>query len=1033
MMQDSSTLLIYKASAGSGKTRALAKEFLKILINNPYDYNRILAVTFTKKATEEMKTRIIEYLSLLEKDDASVADLKQEIINDINEIYKKDVSNTIVKNANIALQLILHDYSHFNISTIDSFFQSIIRSYAKELDLPIGLEVELDTQRVLEHAVQAMLKEYVSEKDAFSKWIEEYLFDLIEDDKSWKIEKNIVKLSKELFKEDYRLLATENPKPFNIEAYKTTLNELRKITKQYKQSLTTLTEKLEQKLQQEQIDLSLFFQGNKSVQSFINSTKLYTPSPNSYLLKMLNGEPLFSKTTAKDEQLAAQLTTAWNAYIQPYISEVLNIKEQQEKVFFSAEIVLKNIYTLALMEYINQKIIEYKAEKNLILISDTNQIISVIAAHEEVSFIFEKSATYLKYILIDEFQDTSALQWQGMLPLLLELLQGERNIVMIVGDPKQSIYRWRGGKMELMTTDIHSDFVNFNEYKKEVVLDSNYRSAKEIITFNNAFFTTIQSTISLENKLFDAVLADVQQKNSKETVGFVQCKWLEKSKEEDVHLVETLQIIQSLSATKKYGEITILTRNNKHGAAVANYLKEQQIPVVSAESLLLYTQLPIRLLVAALEYVIYSEENFYVVKLNYLLALFNQQENPEKYLSTTSNEYYFENKIPELNRANTSKLKAIAINELTAVLIQYLKLDVVLDDYILRFQDIVYKYVQQHSNSIFDFLEYWQEQKERISIIPPDGIDAVKIYTIHKSKGLQFPIVIMPYANWSMKPKPDSTIWIHNETPPFKNLDFFPVEMTQKMESSLFEEEYKEELELNYIDNINLLYVAFTRAEEQLYIISNKEKESKNNDIPQNVSKLLKSVLLNMNLENAILEEDLFQYGNANTITEKSKKITQIEFLQKPAYKNFKDTLALTSNKHYNEAQEKGTILHEILAKINSTTSITKAIASTTIDADGYYLQATQRVLQFMEQQQWTNDKWQFLQERAIWYNGELSRPDKVLLNDEQCIIIDYKTGNKEKAHTAQLQYYKEAYANLFTQKISAYLLYTDSLTLIEI
>lgn len=1031
-MKETSSLIIYKASAGSGKTRALAKEFLKILINNPFDYNKILAVTFTKKATEEMKTRIIEYLALLEKEDTSVNDLKQEIIDEINSTFNKDVSNSVTKNATIALQLILHDYSNFNISTIDSFFQSIIRSYAKELDLPIGLEVELDTQSVLEQAVQAMLKEYTTEKDEFSNWIEAYLFDVIEDDKSWKIENNIAKLARQLFNENYRLLAAKHPKEFNINAYKSTLDELRKITNQYKQQLTELTAHIEQKIQQEQIDLSLFYQGNRSVQSFINSIKQYAPSPNSYLLKMLNGEPIFSKTTAKDEHLANILTNAWHSYIEPYITAILNIKAQQEKIFYSAEIVLKNIYSLALLENINQKIIKYKADKNIILISDTNQIISLIAAHEEVPFIFEKSATHLKYILIDEFQDTSALQWQGILPLLLELLQNERTIVMIVGDPKQSIYRWRGGKMELMTNGIHIDFSNFSAQKKEIVLDYNYRSAKDIVTFNNVFFTTLQKNIVLENNLLNDVLADVTQKNNKQTDGYVQCKWLEKSKEEDLHLLEVLQIIQNVKTVKNYADITILTRNNKQGAVVASFLKEQQIPVVSAESLLLHTQLTIRLLVAALEYILYADETFYIVKLNYLLAIFNQQENAAKYLTTKAT-YYFENEIPALTRTKIAPYKAMAVNELTGILIHYLKLDKVTDDYILRFQDVVYKYVQQYSNSIYDFLAYWHEQKERISIIPPDGIDAVKIYTIHKSKGLQFPIVIMPYVSWSMKPKHDSTIWIENDIPPFNALDYFPAELSQKMSNSLFENDYINELELNYIDNINLLYVAFTRAEEQLYILANKEKENAKETNPQNVSRLLKSVIENMDLPNANLQEDIFEYGNKNALIVKNKNGIDIELLQAPTYNDIRKNITLVTKKYYNEAQEKGSILHEILAKANTINDIPKAIEATVADADGYYLQASQRIFQFMEQQHWTNKHWQILQERAVWYNNELLRPDRVLLNNEQCIIIDYKTGNQEKTHITQLQNYKNAYTHILIQNVNAYLLYTDTLSLIEV
>jgi ATP-dependent helicase/nuclease subunit A len=244
IMKDLSDLILYKASAGSGKTYTLAKEYLKLVILNPYDYNKILAVTFTKKATAEMKTRIIEYLSALEKKDASILSLRNSIIEEIKQTKNIDVSEQFDKNVHIALQLILHDYSNFNISTIDSFFQSIIRSFAKELDLPIGMEVELDTDLVIQQAVLSMLKEYKTDKDAFSDWLEEYVFDLIEEDKSWKIEKNISKLSKQLLSEDYQLLASENNLNFDIETYKKALTALKQIVYNYRKGIDDLTKKV---------------------------------------------------------------------------------------------------------------------------------------------------------------------------------------------------------------------------------------------------------------------------------------------------------------------------------------------------------------------------------------------------------------------------------------------------------------------------------------------------------------------------------------------------------------------------------------------------------------------------------------------------------------------------------------------------------------------------------------------------------------------------------------------------------------------
>jgi ATP-dependent exoDNAse (exonuclease V) beta subunit len=753
---------------------------------------------------------------------------------------------------------------------------------------------------------------------------------------------------------------------------------------------------------------------------------------------MLNGESLFSTSKIKDDVTILQLENAWNQYLKPYIEAILEHKNQNQQQYISADIVLKNIYSLALLEYINLKIKQYKSDENIILISDTNQIISLIATHEEVPFIFEKSANFLKYILIDEFQDTSSLQWNGMLPLLLEILQNIDGLVLIVGDPKQSIYRWRGGKMELIVNGIESGLSLHWKNRKDVSLTTNYRSTKEIVAFNNAFFTAIKETIPLNHPLFKDILADVHQEIKKENEqGFVQCKWLEKPEDkdaDDIHLQETLHIIQSLENTKKYSDFAILTRNNQHGATVANYLQENNIPVVSAESLLLQNQQSIKLLIAALEYISHTAEDFYTIKLNYLFAQHLQLDNAANYLIKQHNKpYFFEEKIPFLQKDNIEKLSSTAINELLFLLIKEMHLDAETDSYLWRFQDVVMNFSQSKSTAVIAFLEYWNEQKNRLSIIPPEGIDAVKIYTIHKSKGLQFPIVIIPYCNWSMKPKHDTTIWIKNAEYPFNKLNAFPVEMSKKMENSLFVENYQKEIEANYIDNINLLYVAFTRAEEQLYILSNAENNSNTEALPQNVGKLLYTILPGLNLKNANHEINNFSFGTTNTFTKREKSTIDVLKLNTVQYQNYKEKIQLHQEKHYNEAQIKGSILHTILSKIDKPNELTKAIATTTNDDIVYYTTAANKVMDIFINNNWFDEKWTLLNERNILYKNQFLRADRVMLSNDECIIIDYKSGVKDNTHITQIKSYIEAYALLFNKKTSAFLIYIDNAELLQI
>jgi ATP-dependent exoDNAse (exonuclease V) beta subunit len=1029
-MPSSSSLILYKASAGSGKTYTLAKEFLKIVIRNPYDYNKILAVTFTRKATEEMKSRIIEYLAQLEQKDPRADKLRNSIIGEIKESSGEDVSGVLDRHAGKALQLILHDYSNFNVSTIDSFFQGIVRSFAKELDLPIGMEVELDTDAVIGQAVQDMLKEYKTSGDAFSRWIEEYLFDLIEEDKSWKIERHISKLAKQILREEYQLLALQRKEEFDIEAYKKVLSELKRAVYEYRKKLNDLTDEVHRKLEKDSVDLSKYFQGTKSVQSFINYTKQYAPEANSYVRKMMEGQMLYSKGM-KDRATAEMLEKAWNNYLLGYIREVLDYKEQHHKKYISADIVLKNIYSLALLEFINRKIKEYKANENLILISDTNQIISLIAQHEAVPFIFEKSGNFLKYILIDEFQDTSSLQWKGMLPLLLEILQKINGIVLIVGDPKQSIYRWRGGKMELMVDGIQPDLAYHWESRKDIPLSDNYRSAKEIVGFNNAFFESVKENIELGHPYFRKVLQDVRQNAMKnDCSGYVQCKWLEKrskdSGEDDPHLSEVWKTIEWVHEKKAYSEIAVLTRNNMHGAAIANYLQERDIPVVSAESLLLHNKLSVRLLIAALEYVAHPEEAFYCVKLNFLYASYLGLENPEHYLLKCDS-YFFETKMEKLHRKHIRALSSVSIQELIFILLHELGLDLKIDTYVLRLQDIVLEHSRKHPGSIRDFLEYWNEQKHKLCIIPPDGTDAVKIYTIHKSKGLQFPVVILPYATWKLTPKPESTVWLKSSESPFDQLHAFPVEMVKRIEESLFAGEYNREAETTYMDNINLLYVAFTRAEEQLYIFSTQENDKPG--LPQTVSRLLSQTIATLELAGAQKQVTLYEYGNKDALQRSAARSLPAKHIPVVEFCNFREDIGLVSREEYREEQVKGKLMHTVLSKVYVPQHVRKAIQGTVSGAAvETYSAAADKILEIFDSNNWFDPKWKHINERAVWFCGKQLRPDKVLLSDEECIIVDYKTGAKKKEYATQMKEYIEAYRAFYNCRISARLIYLENM-----
>lgn len=1035
-MLKSSELIVYKASAGSGKTYALAREFLKIVLANPYDYKRILAVTFTRKATEEMKSRIIENLAQLKNKDPKSQHLRKEIIHSLQPIFP-DISMHLDNNAALALELILHDYSNFNISTIDSFFQAIIRSFAKELDLPIGMEIELDTQSALAAAVEQVLKAYESGKDEISQWIEDFVSDRIDEDKNWKIEDSLLQFSRELFNEDFRNIANEFALSDEKPDYKKVVSRLKEIIRNYTAFFNYHLDEINEYIDQNQLDIN-GYKGRSTIRSFLNKLTDCNLEITKTLQDFLDTDIIFPAKTNLTASEKIKLEQAWHSIFKPFILESIAYVTQHERQYISAKAVLKNMYAFVLLDAINDELKKYKAEENLVLISDTNNIISLLSEKDAVPFIFEKSGSFIKYILLDEFQDTSLLQWKGLSKLVLEILDNANGIVLIVGDPKQSIYRWRGGKMNLIIDGIQQDLQHHWKQRKETPLNDNWRSAKEIVTFNNAFFKQLKAAKLLDNDLYEAAYLDVEQNNKKQDIqGLVRFHFFDADNKKKLAEGETpvkTKILEDLAKTitsfkqKKLNDIAILTRTNTEGILVAQYLSEQHIPVVSAESLLLYSHRHIRLMIAALYYINFPDEQLYAVQLNYLLAQHEGAEDIQNELKREPDfNYSFILHYPVFERTIIHEQAQKDVWEIVQMLVSAFNLLRNENEYVLRFQDIVLQHCSRYSNKLNEFLEFWETQKKRFAIMPPDGVNAVKIMTIHKSKGLQFPVVILPFADWDIKPKPDQKIWIKSEVEPFNQLQAFSIETKKENLKSVFAAEIQKETDTAFIDNINLLYVALTRAESELHVISVKPAGD-----PHELNKLNKiiyPVIEKLNLDGSHADADEFYFGKGDGIFPHDKKTWETEQLHVPSWSDYKKTLQLKQHDVFNKEQETGTQIHELLAE-NMHGNISDRLANYATDERLSFEQLFTDIQFIFEQKGWNADKWQQLNERPIFFKEQLLIPDKLLISEDEIIVLDYKTGVKNKKHHQQILTYKAVLGSMFKQPIKGYLLYLKTMEL---
>ncbi|MCB9034516.1 MAG: UvrD-helicase domain-containing protein [Chitinophagales bacterium] len=1032
-----SSLKIINASAGSGKTYLLAKSFVELLILNPFNYRHILAITFTKKATAEMKDRVLLFLQELAQ--GKNDDLKQDIVATIKTNYNLEVNHLVQKNALLALQNILHNYANFNITTIDSFFQHVIRSFAKELNLPIGLNIELDTEQVIKDCVDLIFDEYNGKNTVLSNWLEKYINFTIVEDKSWKIKKNIFSLGKELLKEEFDLY-------YNILDNSLDFDFFEKEIVQLQQKIKALEQTVQEKIDQARaicktyaIDYSKFSFGISTVDGFLNKAKYLELDGTTRLKKMLDGEQDFlsAKTRKEAPEIALAIENCWHNGLQNILSDIYIFEEENNKEYKTYKSALQNIYSLALLSAINDKVKTYRKKENCLLINDANHWISKITKNSSSPFIYEKTGLYLRHLLIDEFQDTSLLQWNGVLPLIIEILSQYNTTVTIVGDPKQSIYRWRGGKMDLLLYQIEQDIKNTDNIIKKP-LEKNYRSKKNIVDFNNFLFNTIKSSLSI-NRLENAYESIVQESKYKEDDGFIKIEWTTKENHLDSFLNDIQNYIsqqQQSNQTINYKDIAILVRSNAEGIKIANHLQANNIPFISTESVLVKNDLSVQLIIALLYYIYDETELFYKYQLESYYTQYHQLGNLSEIFDANKTSWFIDDWLNE-NKTQLNTLLSLNLSECIYIAINLLNIKTINHAYILRFLDVVQTFTQEKETNISAFLNYWEEKKESIAVLPSSEVNAVQIMTVHKSKGLQFKAVFIPFGNWRLNAKANTIFWAAANNADL-SLTHFPINIKSDLASTHFDKSYFLEQELSTIDTINLCYVAFTRAEEQLFVYYiDKSTESKTEN---NLGDLIKNTLYNNQFNNSIFENNIFKYGSDVIITTKKTTANTIATATLASVNLLNQSIQThLANQTSFETTIKGKFFHQLMelsfgiGDISNYAMQLNATYLLTNDAVQQIIHQVNTTKTLFANNTWLNKDYQILKERKIIYQKEVLIPDIVFKNENNIVIIDYKTGAKEKSHETQIKKYQVAYTSIFNLPCETYLLYTDDMNLIKV
>ncbi|TRX23458.1 AAA family ATPase [Flavobacterium franklandianum] len=1016
---------IYDASAGSGKTYALVKEYLKIiLVAKKNDaYRNILAITFTNKAVHEMKSRIVGNLSEFAKDEPSqkAQDLMQDLTKEteLSIIQIKTKSQQIIKH-------IIHNYAAFDISTIDKFTHKVIRAFAHDLGLPMTFEVTLDTESLLIEAVDAIIAQ-AGEDETLTKLLIDFTMEKTDDDKSWDISREILDTG--------RLVLNENNRNEITHFQDKTIAEFVEIKKKLAEACKVL-----EKENTELAETALLLIENKGIdtKSFSGA---YFPK---HLISIQEGKfnPK-NKTYHEFDDVKINKTAKDSALIENIIPELLQIldkiyKNFEKRDFYKA--FLKNITPLSLLNTVSNELAKIQEEQKVLSISEFNAIIHREIQNQPAPFIYERLGERYRHFFIDEFQDTSEMQWQNLIPLIDNAtsseIDGEKGTLMIVGDPKQSIYRWRGGKAEQFI-ELSKEHNPFNNPEKVLEhLDKNYRSYSQIIEFNNEFFQLMANEFEHEDYK-DLYQNHSRQKTNAKTGGYVNISFIPKTEESEsdealdkteLYLLATLNTIQKV---KQQGfelkDIVILTRKRSHGIAVANYLTEQGIPLLSSETLMIQNATEVRFIIYLLKYLknsfdLEAKAHF----LHYVAEHIQDQLPIHDFIAQgmdKKQETEFENWLTNFDISlSFQDIRKKSLYESVETIINKFLKSQNGNAYVQYFLDIVLERDVRNQAGISDFLNYWDKNAEKFSIPSPEGKNAVRIMTIHKSKGLEFPVVIMPFAEEDYSRSPKNKLWIDTEVDDF-GLPKVLVDNSKAVEGfgevakTVYVQKSQEEL----LDNVNVLYVALTRAEEQLYVISNMNLDSKGLARKNNMSTFFVNYLDN---KGEFEEEKLeYEFGNPTKLSSESDKTEEVQQIQSvnevlnPKNIKIAQRESVMWGTHQQEAIEYGNVVHEILSFVKTKSdvdlAITKAVESglITVNQKELVFKTIQEIVNHSELSNYFEEGNEVLNEQTIIQKeGKTIKPDRmVLAKNKEVYLLDYKTGTHNPKYQLQLERYQNA------------------------
>ena len=1074
-------LTVYKASAGSGKTFTLASEYITLVVKNPQDYRSILAVTFTNKATQEMKTRILSQLYGIAH---SLPD---------SEAYYEQVrmktgfsEQTIRENAAKALSLLTHHYNEFRVQTIDAFFQSVLRNLARELNLTANLRVDLNDEQVEAQAVDELINS-LEEGEEVLNWIRDYIDKNIEDDKGWNVISQIKDFGKNIFKDFYKDHKTELDNRFSDESFfNDFITDLRERRTRILNRLNEHAKQMYKKIRDANLDNpNLFNRGANGLLSHIIKLTKGTPSNDptpQYVQSCIDSAEKWpaSKCPAKERAAIIELASA---SLCSDLKILNDYRINDWKEYQSCNLTLKHLSQLRLLHAISEAVDEINKDTNRFMLSNTQSLLCTLMKDSDTPFVFEKMGAYLKHIMIDEFQDTSTIQWNNFRKLLDNCMAQVDSHNLIVGDVKQSIYRWRQGDWKLLNNIEH-------EFTKEQIkiepLDTNYRSEENIIRFNNAFFkqAVLQTVKELESEGIEGATElveaykEIEQKPRKDNgKGCVRIKLFRyDSKNASDYKQKILNelienIRQLLDQGYKQKDIAILARSKTVIPDIVDSFQniDKDVSLVSDEAFRLDASLAVNVIIEALRLLTHPHDKLTESK---LVKLYQQQviktgkDINDLFVGENSTE--LKSFLPSGYIGKFESLSRLSLIDLVDEIYSLFSLDSLEGQsaYVCTFYDTLNDYLRDHPADIDDFIEEWEDTLSS-NTIQSDEVDGIRLITIHKSKGLEYDNVLIPFCDWELEKTNGITIWCSGDDKekPYGELPLIPVDYSSKMLGTVFEDDYKEEHLQNTVDNMNLLYVAFTRAGKNLFITGKKYKEKTKGKSER--SHIIQYIIeeLAKELPGAIIDDAgdngpiSFEFGTLSTCEERveKEKATANPFELSPKTHKLKiETFPhpvsfRQSNKSHDFIKGEdidpsdarryikvGNVLHQLFSTILTEADIEPRLKELEQAGIIYNDDITSRELQNKiscalsneKVKNWFSPRWKLFNECTILdYDKETGdvyehRPDRVMTDGKEMIVVDFKFGKPRDEYHEQVQRYMRLLMRMGYKQVSGYIWY---------